>query len=484
MYLKVLHIGYGFLPWRGGGLIEYAEDLMEEQVKNGYEVYYFCSGRHYPFLKKTFLKRWKSYKGFWILEVINSPIYHGGDGGTWFDLESITIENIFRKVLLEIKPDIVHIQELAGLSSSLIEILKELDIPCIMTLHDYFLLCPTLKLFDYNHSFCEDISFGEKCEKCFSISLSKNRKNLILATLKFEINKIPILYSILKLMYKNIKPLIINYSSRDKLYRENPSLSSAFDGNYNYFLDRRNKNIERLKLIDLLIAQSCKVEEIYHTFLGDINIKTIHSLAKHIYNIKPEIFNKIKYRIKFITLNGLASIPKGAILLNETIKKMEKLGLMEKFELHVYGGIYEGIKNEILRFKNVFYHGSYKVDDLDRILSGMHVGIMPSIWEECLGYTGLEMLAKGIPVIGNAKGGIVDYVIDGYTGWINRTSSSDELVNIMNNILNDKEQIIYLNKNIVNNRNYIIKSIEDHFKEIEGKYLNILNKRTNSQTLL
>jgi len=31
--MRVLHIGLGFSPWRGGGLIEYAEDLMEKQMQ-------------------------------------------------------------------------------------------------------------------------------------------------------------------------------------------------------------------------------------------------------------------------------------------------------------------------------------------------------------------------------------------------------------------------------------------------------------------
>lgn len=475
MGLKVLHIGYGFYPWRGGGLIEYAEDLMEEQVKNGYEVYYFCSGRHYPSFKKTSIKRWKSSKGYLVLEVINPPIYHGGDNGTWFDLESEPIERLFIDILQEIKPDIIHIQELAGLTSSLIEIIKSFKIPCVMTLHDYFLLCPTLKLFDYNHNFCEDISNGNKCVTCCTATPLEIRKNLILNTIRFELIKSQRLYKITKLIYKNFLKKI-----KLMLLKNNPSTyinsNTNSDNDSNFFLERRNKNIIRLKLIDLLIAQSTKVEKIYIKFLGESNIKTIHSFPKHIIKIKPELFTEIKYPIKFITLSGLASIPKGAILLTEAMKKMEKLNLIEKFELHVYGGIYTGIREEILKFKNVIYHGSYKVNELDKILSNKHVGIMPSVWEEVLGYTGLEMLAKGIPVIGNAKGGIIDYVIDGHTGWINKTSSSDELANIMANIINNPEQIINLNKNIVNNRNSIIKDMEYHFKEIEEEYLNILNK--------
>jgi len=79
--MKILHIGWGFRPWRGGGLIEYTEDLMETQAKNGYEVYYFFAGRHYPLLSKPRLLRWER-KGIHMYEIINSPIIHGGDRGT------------------------------------------------------------------------------------------------------------------------------------------------------------------------------------------------------------------------------------------------------------------------------------------------------------------------------------------------------------------------------------------------------------------
>src|SRR3712207_8608199 len=41
--------------------------------------------------------------------------------------------------------------------------------------------------------------------------------------------------------------------------------------------------------------------------------------------------------------------------------------------------------------------------------------------------SGVEMLAKGVPIIGNAMGGIVDYLKPGVTGWLNSTNSADGL---------------------------------------------------------
>jgi len=54
--------------------------------------------------------------------------------------------------------------------------------------------------------------------------------------------------------------------------------------------------------------------------------------------------------------------------------------------------------------------------ELDHILDEVDVGIMPSVREEAYGYAGMEFLAKGIPVISNAIGGLVDYTREGETG--------------------------------------------------------------------
>jgi hypothetical protein len=299
--IRVLHIGFGFRPWRGGGLIEYTEDLMEEQVRQGYEVYYFCSGRQYPFFRKPFLKRWRHKKGFVVYELINPPIYHGGDTGTIDDIDSTICEYYFLKSLKEIKPDIIHIQELAGLPSSLIEIAKDYaPLIMIMTLQDYFLLCPTLKLFDFNYENCLEMNVGNKCVKCIG-NILMNKSKLIKNTIKYELKRIlPFNFSqniknFLRKVYKNFS--ILNYT------KAHPDIMPS-EELIKFFQERREKNIKRLSMIDLLIAQSYKVEQIYKYFLGEkSNIITLHLTVKHIELISPKN-NEVNYPIKFATLNG------------------------------------------------------------------------------------------------------------------------------------------------------------------------------------
>ncbi|MEO0232110.1 MAG: glycosyltransferase [candidate division WOR-3 bacterium] len=468
--MKVLHVGYGFIPWRGGGLIEYAEDLMAEQVKKGYKVAYFCSGRHYPLYRKTFLKKWLK-NGFTIYEVVNPPIYFGGDRGTVFDLDCYIIEKLFVKVIEEFQPNIIHIQELAGLPSSLIDIIANNKIPSLMTLQDYFLLCPKLKLFDYNQNDCFDKVIGRKCVFCVKDYYKNNKRTLIRNTLVYEVKKFPLLSGFLKQIYRFTKKFLQNVKSFvSHTYETNPLDLAIF------FQKRRDLNINRLQKINLLIAQSLKVEEIYKFFLGESSrVITLHLTVKHIENIKPKLINPT-IPVKFGTLNGMTSIPKGANILYKAVEILNNKGLKKKFELHIYGGLLPEIAESIKNYNNIFYHGGYEVKKLNELLDNIDVGIIPSIWQEAFGYVGIEFLAKGIPVIGNNKGGIVDYTIDGFTGWINKTSTSEELAEIMEQIIKKPDVIQEYNRKIIEKRNQIVKTMEQHFYEIDKIYKDVINK--------
>jgi len=471
--MRILHIGWGFRPWRGGGIIEYAEDLMEKQIQKGWEVLYFFSGRHFLFIKRPKLLKWKR-KGILMFEIINSPIFHGSDGGTLSpqkDMQEPWTEKFFRKVLKEENPDILYIQEMAGLPISLIKIAKdEFNIPTIMILHDYFLLCPTLKLMDYNGNLCTvKENIGDRCVKCCEYA-PKNNRYLIKKTLTYYLKRI-YLYKPLKLFsvtLKRIYNLIISH-------KNNPVLDTNYGNDLsNLFQKRRIINLNSLKKIDLFIAVSNKVNDIYKNFLKIDNIITLQVSTKHLDYIFPKRKEMINFPITFLTLNGCSSERKGSKLMYETIKMLNFKGLDSYFELHIWGSLDKNIKN-ILKFKNVYYHGSYNVENLNYILEKADVGIVPSIWEEAYGLVGIELLAKGIPVIGNKRGGIVDYTIDNYTGWINKSATAQELANIIEKIIKNPRTISELNKNILENSCKILKTIEQHFQETKDIYYNVIN---------
>lgn len=472
--MKVLHIGWGFSPLLGRGIIEYTEELINIQCENGYEVYYFCSGRQYPFFKKPKLIKWRRDK-FTIYEIINSPIIHGGDKGSFdpnLDISENWSEVFFKKALKEIKPDIIHIQALAALPSSLIEIIKKENIPVIMTLQDYFLLCPTVRLFDYTENICTIKNVGETCIKC--CQTPPDRKDFVKKTIIYELKKFH-LYKITKFLYSFIKKFK-GKEKKDSLLKK-INIEKSNKNLANEFQKRRDINIERLNKIDLLIAQSYKVEEVYRKMLNRKNgIFTLHLTLDHFNLIKPKFIENINFPINFAVLNGCASVIKGSKLMLETIKILNKKGVNKFFKLHIFGEISEEIKDEILSFNNVLYHGPYDVSELDKILNEIDVGIIPSVWEEAYGYVGIEFLAKGIPVIGNNKGGIIDYVKDDLTGIVNKSSSAEELASIMETIIKNPNIIKTLNEKILKNKNQIIKNIKEHFYELDKIYKGLLRQ--------
>ena len=52
------------------------------------------------------------------------------------------VDDAFKRILMEIRPDVVHVGHLNHLSTSLVFAAREVGIPVVFTLHDYWLMCP------------------------------------------------------------------------------------------------------------------------------------------------------------------------------------------------------------------------------------------------------------------------------------------------------------------------------------------------------
>ena len=478
--MKILHVGWGFSPWLRGGMIEYAEDLMEAQAENGHQVFYFFSGRQYPVFRKAKLIKRQRHKVVQY-ELINSPIVIYSENGSLnpeLDLHEPLTQLFFREVIEEVNPDIIHIQEFSGIPTSLIDIAKdEYGLPIVATLHDYSSLCPTIKLFDHLGNNCIEEKIGSKCVVCCQNATS-NKSSSIRSSLLFEFESLakPV-FNLTKFSYLFIRKLLMFISL--KFRRENTQIYSGSKNTYaidkdhslaKSFQNRRDININRLKRINLVIAQSRKVADIYTNFTKSNNVITLHSVVKHIELLTPKVVENVKFPINFATINGCISAQKGANLLLKAIKILSKKGLNEYFNFHIWGGLSKSIEHEISSFNNVFHHGPYNIANLNLILEDIDVGIVPSTWEEVYGYVGIEFLAKGIPVVGNQRGGIVDYTIDNVTGWVNKSSSAEELAEIIVNIIDNPQIITQISRSISSSRSKLVKPFSQHFEEILNIY--------------
>jgi glycosyltransferase involved in cell wall biosynthesis len=79
-------------------------------------------------------------------------------------------------------------------------------------------------------------------------------------------------------------------------------------------------------------------------------------------------------------------------------------------------------------------------------------------------------LAKGIPVIGSALGGIPEYVRDGETGWLNHTASAEELARHMAEAIREPHRVLALHRGVIERRDELIRPMAEHVAEIEMVY--------------
>ena len=464
-------MGYGFRAHRMGGPAVYAHDLMRELAARGHHVAYFFTGRHYPLTPRDRLHRWRRGRVA-MREVVNSTLLWGGEYGTRTpaaDLDHPPSERLFERTLEEQRPDVVHVQELIGLPTSLIDLARGRGIPVAMTLHDYFTLCPTLTLWDTEDRICMRPDVGEQCARC-SAGAPASRRRFFLETAGFELRRAigpqrarPLAERAIRLVGHPNAPPAAPDPAPGPL--PPPAPPAAYQS-------RRDENVARLSRADLLIAQSHRAGEIYATLGVDPGrIRVIHSTIRHLERIRPRASAPPPPPVRFVAPNGCSSVPKGSDLVTGAMEELHRRGLAgSALRLTVLGPIAPAARERLGRIPGVELRGEYAPDELDRVLDGFHAGIVPSACEEVYGYVGLELLAKGLPVIGTARGGITDYVRDGETGWLVRDVTPAGLADTMAAAVADPRRMAEMSRAIVAARDSLTRSFDAHVDEIETVY--------------
>lgn len=444
---------------RHGGLVAYTEDLMDEQVARGHEVAYFFSGRYYPFVRGPRLRRWE-HRGVAMLEVVNSPLFDHGRQPV-LELDEPRTEQMLRRAIDERRPDVVHVHELAGLPTSVLEVIRAAGRPSIFTLQDYFPLCSTFKLLDHRGQVCLRREIGADCVA--STGADTRSPGLMFdATVRHELLKRP--------LTRRIAP----NPPHERIHRIARSLADRVDSppaaTAEDFQRRRTVNVERLNRTDLLIAMSSRVAEIYVLMGVDPErLRPVQLTLAHIERLRPRVATGTG-PMTFATLNGLASREKGARLLVDAVAQLSERAPAGSFRVLVHGHVDPGVAADAEALDAIELRGFYGESELNALLDEVDVGIVPSIWEEAYGYVGVEFLAKGIPVIANAIGGMVDYTREGETGWLNHSLSADELARIMLGVVEAPEQVVDLNVRIRRARDTLIKPMARHADEMDAIY--------------
>lgn len=476
--VRVLHVGDDFAALRPCGLTLYAEGLMDAQASLGHDVAYVFSGRYYPRVSQPRLKRWRRGRVA-MYELIGSPIHSHWVAGTRYPLHELADaagEAAFAAALREVGPDVVHVHEIARLPSSIIELATSAGAQVVMTLHDFKLLCPTVRLLDADGTRCRRTEVGEDCARnC--VHAPRGPAHLIDHTLGYESRRVrravPNLHH--ARWNRPVDALVAMAKGPAELW-DGPVGAPPGDGplpaNYQH---RRTVNVQRLNRCHRLVAPSQRAHDI-HVDLGvDPDRLTVQRLTlPHLEQLRPRRDARVGAPLAFLTLGALGAAAKGSRMLVGAVEALERDRGPDAFTLTVLGPVEPALANRVARLRSIRSLGHYTPRDLDGHLDAADVGILPSTWEEVHGFVGIEMLAKGLPVIGSALGGIPEYVIEGTTGWLNRSVTATELVQLMAAAIDSPDEVKRLRENLRSGDEKIVQPMQDHVAEVDALYAELL----------
>ena len=457
---RVLHLGSGFRPWRRGGLVAYAEDLMHEQVRRGRAVSYLFCGRYYPWPRSPRLRRWER-GGVAMREILSSPLY---DHGRQPELEvsEPRLERLVRRVLEEERPDVVHVQELAGFPFSVLDVFRSAGVPTVVTLQDYFALCPTFKLLDAQGETCVRREIGADCVATTAAD-PRDPGLLFEATARYELEGLAVMRAFGP-HRRRVQEALARRAGRIGVRGRPTGRRDAAA-----FQRRREAGIAALSSAERVVAMSARVREL-HVELGvpAERIETMRLTLAHVEHLRPRRAAGTA-PVTFATLGGGESTPKGAHVLLAAIRRLAH-EVPGRFRVLLFGHVAPEVGAEASRMPGVEVRGSYRPQELDGLLEEVDVGLMPSVWEEAYGYAGVEFLAKGIPVVANALGGMPEYTRPGETGWLTPRPTADGLAEVMRGIVERPGQVAELNAFLRERRDDVILPFATHVDALDDLY--------------
>lgn len=295
-------------------------------------------------------------------------------------------DNIVNTLLDDYKISIIHIQHSWRQSFGVVECAIKKNIPIVYSFHDYYSVCPSIKLLD---------SQGHYCAGRCTINHDDCRVELTLD-------------GISNLKHQFIYRWQINFSQMI-------SLCSA--------LITTDINLKRV------------INEIYPSTLK-MPFHIIPHGRDFDYKLDVADFQRNSDVVK-ILVPGNIGIAKGA----EVLISLASNESLANVEWHVLGTIQDGLHMNLP--KNIIVHGKYDVKDFKKISESIKptFGAILSVWPESWCHTLTELWSVGLPVFGFNIGAVGERVVKSGAGWLANEYTTSSMLQLIKSVINDDSKI-------------------------------------------
>lgn len=277
-----------------------------------------------------------------------------------FTQSSYSYNRIVEQLIDYFRVEGIHIHHLKTHTLDLLEIAEKREIPVFITLHDFYCICPKIKLLNQDNIYCKDIRNQDMCRECLKKAFGYNKTNLTQWNKK--------MYAVL--------------TKAEKVYVPSNSAKEIF-------------------------------KDYYEKALGEFNIDiTVVEHGVEVKRIEKSCSQNSKFRVAFI---GGICPEKGSKLINEVICKYTG----EDIEWHVFGNIGDQTLN-LLEKENLIKHGRYERTEIEAKLNEYNIDLVCvlSIWPETYSYTISESVIAQIPILTMDIGALGERIRNYDCGWL------------------------------------------------------------------
>lgn len=415
--LKILFVAHDFPPYRFAGAQLYARNLAQKINQLGLADVDILHPVFRNVKPEQYFQIQRNDKfGLRIFELFKPVV---GEPQKVYD---DNIYEIVFKFLKENKYDVIHFHGLGQISLAPVFAAKNLNIPTIMTFHDYWFLCDRWHMIRKNQNICNGPESIKKCGNCY-------------------------------LQDNHLESNLTNISNVIK-----------------YKKYRKEMMFKAFNFIDKKISPSKYLANVFEKWgFPEINVEPLGFEYKEILDKNND--HKISKKIIF-GFSGQMIIRKGINFLIEAFKSISN----ENIELHIWGKI--NLDNNFVKYllkeadldKRIIIKGAYIPEELSDIYKTFDIAVIPSLMEN-YPLVVQEAFIYKTPVIATNVGGIPEVVINNSNGLLIEAGSSESIKNAMEKIIANPNLITKFTKNI----KPVKKLSED--AEIYSKYYEALNKK-------
>lgn len=393
--MNILHYFLGFPPYRSGGLTKYAYDLMTAQVDMGHQVAALWPGQMRLLVKAVKIRRRGKNSGVTSYELIN-PLPVALDEGV-ADPEAYMTAcsgDAYMEFLQKRKPDAIHIHTLMGLHREFLDAAKRLGIRTVFTTHDYYGICPKVTLFR-----CGDVCRSDNgCADCVACNIQG-----------LSMKKVMLMQSGLYRLVKN-NPLVkyLRKQHRGNFFAQEtlPGIPADVDVQQQAakYEKLRQYYVDMLESVDRIHFNSTVTQSVYQRYFTPKDSRVVSITHRHIQD-QRDLPHGEDSRLRIACL-APAKPFKGYTVLKKALDELWTSGKQD-FVLRMYGPVPEPAP-----YMQVQEDG-FRYEDLPKIMADTDVLVAPSIWYETFGFTVLEALSFGVPVIVTEHVGARDIMGEG-----------------------------------------------------------------------